>query len=136
MDDWERGDFMIGAWLEDNILTVRKDIPLPELHSGESLIKVYTAGICGTDIELIGGYYPFTGVIGHEFVGEVIESIGEWCEKNDNDVVFIGSFISDKKGSDTEDGVNIAFGHKDLIKISLKDFNEHLANEKKDFVNW
>ena len=31
-------------------------------------------GICGTDLELVRGYYPFTGIPGHEFVGEVIDS--------------------------------------------------------------
>ena len=29
------------------------------------------AGICGTDLELARGYYPFAGVPGHEFVGRV-----------------------------------------------------------------
>jgi len=32
------------------------------------------SGICGTDIELTRGYYPFTGIIGHEFVGEVVQA--------------------------------------------------------------
>jgi 2-desacetyl-2-hydroxyethyl bacteriochlorophyllide A dehydrogenase len=32
------------------------------------------SGICGTDLELARGYYPFTGIIGHEFVGDVVES--------------------------------------------------------------
>jgi 2-desacetyl-2-hydroxyethyl bacteriochlorophyllide A dehydrogenase len=41
---------------------------------GEALIEVSLSGVCGTDIELARGYYPFTGVIGHEFVGVVAES--------------------------------------------------------------
>jgi threonine dehydrogenase-like Zn-dependent dehydrogenase len=38
------------------------------------------AGICNTDLELVRGYYPFAGVPGHEFVGEVEEapSAPEW----------------------------------------------------------
>ncbi len=40
---------------------------------GEALIRVRLSGICGTDLELVRGYYPFTGVPGHEFVGEVVE---------------------------------------------------------------
>jgi threonine dehydrogenase-like Zn-dependent dehydrogenase len=35
---------------------------------------VTLSGICGTDLELARGYYPYTGVIGHEFVGEVVEA--------------------------------------------------------------
>ena len=40
----------------------------------EALIKIRKAGICSTDLELVKGYYPYTGVIGHEFVGEVVSS--------------------------------------------------------------
>jgi alcohol dehydrogenase len=31
-----------------------------------------SAGICNTDLELLRGYYGFSGVPGHEFVGEVV----------------------------------------------------------------
>ena len=34
-------------------------------------MRVLRAGICNTDLELIKGYYPYTGIIGHEFVGIV-----------------------------------------------------------------
>jgi threonine dehydrogenase-like Zn-dependent dehydrogenase len=32
------------------------------------------AGICNTDLELQRGYYGFSGIPGHEFIGKVIES--------------------------------------------------------------
>ena len=63
---------MKALWLEDRALSVR-DVPVPGAD-GEALVRVLVSGICGTDIELARGYYPFTGVIGHEFVGEVVES--------------------------------------------------------------
>jgi threonine dehydrogenase-like Zn-dependent dehydrogenase len=59
-------------WLENQSLSLR-DIPIPD-RPGEALIKVRLSGICGTDLELVRGYYPFTGVLGHEFVGEVVKS--------------------------------------------------------------
>jgi threonine dehydrogenase-like Zn-dependent dehydrogenase len=34
-------------------------------------VRVLRAGICNTDLELLRGYYPYTGVLGHEFVGLV-----------------------------------------------------------------
>ena len=34
-------------------------------------MKVRVAGVCNTDLELVRGYYPYTGVPGHEFVGVV-----------------------------------------------------------------
>jgi 2-desacetyl-2-hydroxyethyl bacteriochlorophyllide A dehydrogenase len=63
---------MQALWLEDRELSVR-EIDVPRID-GEVLIRVTLSGICGTDIELARGYYPFTGVIGHEFVGVVVES--------------------------------------------------------------
>jgi threonine dehydrogenase-like Zn-dependent dehydrogenase len=59
-------------WLEDQALSV-KDVAVPR-RPGEALVRVRLSGVCGTDLELARGYYPFTGVIGHEFVGDVVES--------------------------------------------------------------
>jgi threonine dehydrogenase-like Zn-dependent dehydrogenase len=30
--------------------------------------------VCQTDFELLQGYYPFTGILGHEFVGRVVDA--------------------------------------------------------------
>jgi len=61
-------------WLEDRTLSLR-DVPVPDAAgAGEALIRVRLSGICGTDLELTRGYYPYTGILGHEFVGEVVES--------------------------------------------------------------
>ena len=37
------------------------------------LIKVKLAGICNTDMEVVAGMLDFTGVMGHEFVGKVVQ---------------------------------------------------------------
>jgi threonine dehydrogenase-like Zn-dependent dehydrogenase len=63
---------MRALWLEDRTLSVR-DVPLPQA-AGEALVKMRLSGICGTDLELVRGYYPYTGIIGHEFVGEVVSA--------------------------------------------------------------
>jgi 2-desacetyl-2-hydroxyethyl bacteriochlorophyllide A dehydrogenase len=71
---------MQSLWLENQSLSLR-DIPLPD-KPGEALIRVRLSGICGTDLELVRGYYPFTGVPGHEFVGEVVDSPDKsWIDK-------------------------------------------------------
>jgi len=62
-------------WLEDGDIE-QVEIPEPVPPPGEALIAVRTAGICATDLELIRGYYPYTGVLGHEFVGEVVSAPG------------------------------------------------------------
>lgn len=61
-------------WLEQRRLSLRDDVPTPRPAQDEALIRVRLAGICGTDLELVKGYYPFAGIPGHEFVGEVVES--------------------------------------------------------------
>ena len=61
---------MNAIWLEDNKISLR-DVPQP-LKQNEALVKIRKAGICSTDLELVKGYYPYTGILGHEFVGEVI----------------------------------------------------------------
>lgn len=63
---------MNALWLENNTISLR-DIPQTR-KTNEALIKIRRAGICSTDLELVKGYYPYTGVIGHEFVGDVIEA--------------------------------------------------------------
>lgn len=62
---------MKGLWLENQQLRFRSDLPLPESAIDESLVRVIRAGICNTDLELIRGYYPYCGILGHEFVGIV-----------------------------------------------------------------
>jgi threonine dehydrogenase-like Zn-dependent dehydrogenase len=46
----------------------------PERKPGEALVRVRVAGVCDTDLQLAKGYLGFSGIPGHEFVGEVIEA--------------------------------------------------------------
>ena len=63
---------MKGLWLEDNRLQMRRGSSVTDTGTrGEALVRVLRAGICNTDIELLKNYYPFTGILGHEFVGIV-----------------------------------------------------------------
>ncbi|MCL1475453.1 MDR/zinc-dependent alcohol dehydrogenase-like family protein [Argonema antarcticum] len=62
---------MKALWLENNQLQLRTDVPIPSPPPEEALVRVVRAGICNTDLELLRGYYPYTGILGHEFVGIV-----------------------------------------------------------------
>ena len=55
----------------------RNDMPVPVPGENESLIRIVRANICSTDREILRGYRPdFRGIMGHEFVGEVVKSAG------------------------------------------------------------
>jgi threonine dehydrogenase-like Zn-dependent dehydrogenase len=77
---------MKGIWLEDRSLCFKPNLKIPSIPEGEALVKVRLAGICQTDLELADGYYPFTGIPGHEFVGEIVETPG-FPERNGQRVV-------------------------------------------------
>ncbi len=66
------------ALVFDGKLALRKNHPDPAPPKGEALIRVRSAGICNTDLEITRGYSGFSGVLGHEFVGQVISGSRRW----------------------------------------------------------
>jgi threonine dehydrogenase-like Zn-dependent dehydrogenase len=52
--------------------------PAPTPTGDQVLLQMRRAGICNTDLELVAGYMNFHGVLGHEFVAEVIAGPAEW----------------------------------------------------------
>ena len=56
-----------------------EDVPLPEIGRGEVLIKVLRTGLCGTDLHIHAwdawaqANVPVPLIIGHEFVGQIVE---------------------------------------------------------------
>ena len=73
---------MDALYLQNGQLQLRTDYPDPRPAPGEALIAVTLAGICSTDLELVKGYLPFTGVLGHEFVG-VVTAVGAPASDSD-----------------------------------------------------
>lgn len=71
---------MRGLWLEGASVRLRDDLPDPRVPPGEALVRILCAGVCNTDLEMVQGYFSYTGVPGHEFVGVVEEAPGakEW----------------------------------------------------------
>jgi len=60
-----------GLWLEE--------VPVPEIGINDVLIRVLRTGVCGTDLHIFDwdawaqGAVPIGLVVGHEFVGEIVE---------------------------------------------------------------
>nr|QZD57359.1 glutathione-dependent formaldehyde dehydrogenase [Glycomyces sp. TRM65418] len=73
-------------------------VPDPRiLNDQDAIVKVSASATCGSDLHLIGGYVPAMqagDVLGHEFIGEVVE-IGPGVERlRVGDRVVVASFIA------------------------------------------
>jgi len=64
----------VRALVFDQSLSLRPRYPEPPESDGDTLLRVRQAGVCSTDLEITKGYMGFRGVLGHEFVAEVIAS--------------------------------------------------------------
>ncbi len=66
----------------------RRQRPAPA--QDEALIRLRLAGICNTDLELVAGYKDFAGLLGHEFVGDVIAGPAEWVGRRVAGTISVG----------------------------------------------
>ena len=85
------------TWEGVNEIGVR-EVPDPGIqNSGDVILKVTRTAVCGSDLHLIGGYVPAMekgDVLGHEFMGEVVE-VGPAVTKHKvGDRVVVASFIA------------------------------------------
>ena len=64
---------MLAFVLEGSTAKLRRDRPAPAEREGFVRVRTRVAGICNTDLELVRGYMGFSGVLGHEFVGEALD---------------------------------------------------------------
>ena len=84
-------------WQGVNKLAVG-DVPDPEIrNAGDIIVKVNRTVTCGSDLHLLGGYIPFMekgDVLGHEFVGEVVEAGSDVRNHRVGDRVVVSSFIA------------------------------------------
>ncbi|HYG08844.1 MAG TPA: zinc-dependent alcohol dehydrogenase [Pyrinomonadaceae bacterium] len=68
------------CWFGKNDVRV-EDVPEPKiLNPRDAIIKVTRTAICGSDLHLLDGYIPTMqkgDILGHEFMGEVVEVGGE-----------------------------------------------------------
>ena len=62
------------ALVFDDALRFDPRRPEPAAADGDTLIRVHQAGVCSTDLEITRGYMSYRGILGHEFVGTVVDS--------------------------------------------------------------
>jgi alcohol dehydrogenase len=66
---------MTGYVLAEKDRAELREVPVPSPGMGEALVRVTSASICATDLKILDGRFPvdFGRVMGHEFIGEVVE---------------------------------------------------------------
>eukprot|EP00038_Savillea_parva_P014562 m.11330 g.11330 ORF g.11330 m.11330 type:complete len:329 (-) comp2837_c0_seq1:2321-3307(-) len=65
------------AWVVSEDKSTLQTVPVPSPGKDDALVKVLIAGVCNTDLEIMKGYMGYTGILGHEFVGEVVKCDGK-----------------------------------------------------------
>lgn len=84
------------CWTGINRLNV-ENVPDPAiLNPKDGIVKVTLSSVCGSDLHLLDGYVPSMregDIIGHEFMGEVVEVSPEVKKLTRGDRVVVGSII-------------------------------------------
>ncbi|PIQ21769.1 MAG: glutathione-dependent formaldehyde dehydrogenase, partial [Cytophagales bacterium CG18_big_fil_WC_8_21_14_2_50_42_9] len=84
------------CWTGINKLNVEK-VPDPSiLNPKDAIVKVGLSSVCGSDLHLLDGYVPTMregDIIGHEFMGEVVETGPEVKKLKKGDRVVVSSII-------------------------------------------
>ncbi len=85
------------CWLGKNRVAVEQ-VPDPRiLNPRDAVIKITTSAICGSDLHLLDGFIPSMergDILGHEFMGEVVEKGPEVKNLNIGDRVVVPFTIS------------------------------------------
>ncbi|MGS2617557.1 zinc-dependent alcohol dehydrogenase [Micromonospora sp. LZ34] len=85
------------CWEGVGKLAVR-DVPEPRIRAeGDIVVKVRASSVCGSDLHLINGYLPAMregDVLGHEFMGEVVETGPGVRRLKVGDRVVVGSVVA------------------------------------------
>ena len=85
------------VWNGINDLRV-ETVPDPKLlNPRDAIVKVTATVSCGSDLHLVGGYVPTMragDILGHEFLGEIVEIGSEVRDRKVGDRVVVNSFIA------------------------------------------
>ncbi|GIG87332.1 zinc-dependent alcohol dehydrogenase [Plantactinospora endophytica] len=85
------------VWEGANEVAVRQ-VPDPQIRNEQdAIVRVRRTVTCGSDLHLLGGYVPFMergDVLGHEFLGEIVEVGPQVRNHRVGDRVVVCSFIS------------------------------------------
>ncbi|MGV9531961.1 alcohol dehydrogenase catalytic domain-containing protein, partial [Streptomyces cellulosae] len=84
------------TWNGVNDLTVER-VPDPQIiNRQDAIVKVRLSSVCGSDLHLIGGYMPAMergDVLGHEFIGDIVEVGSDVHRRSVGERVVVCSFF-------------------------------------------
>ncbi len=84
------------CWTGVDSVTV-ETVPDPTiLNEGDAIVKVTASSVCGSDLHLLDGYLPAMregDILGHEFLGEIVEVGPKAGDLRVGDRVVVGSII-------------------------------------------
>src|SRR4051812_44276702 len=73
---WIGKDMRATCWYGPNNMVV-EDVPDPKIvNKQDAIVRITSTAICGSDLHLYNGFIPFMepgDILGHEFMGEVVE---------------------------------------------------------------
>lgn len=117
------------------------ETPTPKLQQGQTLVKVLSCGVCGSDIHAMSGKQPFFSyprILGHELCVEVIEAhtqdhikVGDRCVIEP--YYFCGECVACRAGKTnccnklSVLGIHFDGGHTSVISVPTEYL--HKANE-------
>ncbi|MGY5884108.1 zinc-dependent alcohol dehydrogenase [Modestobacter lacusdianchii] len=85
------------TWTGVNEVSV-EEVPEPKLlNDHDVILKITQSVTCGSDLHLLGGYIPFMragDVLGHEFIGEVVEAGPAVRDRKVGDRVVVAPFAA------------------------------------------
>jgi len=85
------------CWTGINKLTIENVDEPTILNPSDAIVKVTMTASCGSDLHLLGGYVPGMragDILGHEFMGEIVEVGSGVTERKVGDRVVVCSFMS------------------------------------------
>ncbi len=83
------------VWTDYNKIEIQ-EVPVPEIGPGEALVKVHSAGVCATDLEVVAGRFQYgrpPHILGHEIAGEIVELGGAAASRRIGERVVIETSI-------------------------------------------
>jgi 2-desacetyl-2-hydroxyethyl bacteriochlorophyllide A dehydrogenase len=88
---------MKGMVLKAARTLAREEVPRPAAGPGQILIRVTHSGVCGTDLKIYHGAIPvqYPRIMGHEMIGEVVESGSDAFRPGDRVIVDPQLFCGD-----------------------------------------